>query len=171
MGVVVGAHGVRGLVRLKSFAEEDEALGSYGALTDEAGKDLGLQIVGKAKGVLLGKLDGVSDRDAAQALKGTRLYLDRSVLPPAEEDEFYHSDLIGLRVDHVDGWRIGEVVAVHDFGAGDLLDVRLEGSRKTVLIPFDKDTVPEVDLEAGKLVIDPMDGLLEEETEPAEPAK
>jgi len=162
LGVIVGAHGVRGQVRLKSFAEEETALADYGPLEDDGGQPVRLSLTGKAKGVLIAKIVGVADRDAAQALKGTNLFVARDALPAAEEDEFYHADLIGLRVDHVDGTEVGTVVAVHDFGAGDLIDVRLAGARKTVLLPFDRDTVPEVDLAAGRLLVDPMPGLLED---------
>lgn len=163
MGVITGVHGVRGVVRLKSFAENPADILSFDALVDEAGKSYRLTSQGQAKGVLLARIDGVGDRNAAEALKGTMLYVPRDALPEAEEDEFYHADLIGLRVDRMDETELGTVVAVHDFGAGDLIDVRLAGSSRTVLLPFNEETVPVVDLEAGRLVVDPMPGLLEDD--------
>jgi 16S rRNA processing protein RimM len=163
MGVIVGVHGVRGVVRLKSFAENAVDILSYGPLEDEAGQSYGLKPQGQAKGVLLVRVDGVEDRDAAEALKGTMLYVPREALPAPEDDAFYHADLIGLRVERLDGSALGTVLAVHDFGAGDLIDVRLAGSDRTVLLPFDAANVPVVDPEAGRLVVDPMPGLLDED--------
>lgn len=163
MGVITGVHGVRGVVRLKSFAENPADILSFDALVDEAGKSYRLTSQGQAKGVLLARIDGVGDRNAAEALKGTMLYVPRDALPEAKENEFYHADLIGLRVDRMDETELGTVVAVHDFGAGDLIDVRLAGSSRTVLLPFNEETVPVVDLEAGRLVVDPMPGLLEDD--------
>lgn len=163
MGVIVGVHGVRGVVRLKSFAETPGDILTFDSLVDEAGKPYRLTSQGQAKGVLLARIDGVTDRNAAEALKGTMLYVPRDALPEAEEKEFYHADLIGLRVDRMDETELGSVVAVHDFGAGDLIDVRLAGSTRTVLLPFNEQTVPVVDLEAGRLMVDPMPGLLEDD--------
>jgi 16S rRNA processing protein RimM len=162
MGVIVGVHGVRGVVRLKSFAEDAADMTSYGPLEDEAGKRYALKMQGQAKGVLLARIEGVADRDAAEALKGTMLYVPREALPAPKANEFYHADLIGLRVERTDGSELGTVLAVHDFGAGDLIDVRLSGSRQTVLLPFNETTVPVVDLEDGRLVVDPMPGLLDD---------
>ena len=167
MGAVVGAHGVRGLVRVKSFAESDADMLAYGLLEDDAGKRYVLKLQGRAKGVLLVRIEGVADRASAEALKGTRLHVRRDALPPAEADEYYNADLIGLRVEHVDGSDIGSVVDVQDFGAGVLIDVRLAGSNKTMLLPFDRTTVPVVDLDAGRLLVDPMPGLLGDDPDDA----
>ncbi|MDG2285275.1 MAG: ribosome maturation factor RimM [Alphaproteobacteria bacterium] len=165
IGVIVGVHGVRGVVRVKNFAEDATDITTYGPLEDEAGKRFTLKMQGQAKGVLLARIDGIDDRNAAEALKGTMLYVPREALPAPEENEFYHADLIGLRVEKMDGFELGTVLAVHDFGAGDLIDVRLVGSSQTVLLPFNETSVPVVDLEAGRLVVDPMPGLLDEEEE------
>ena len=165
LGVIVGVHGVRGLVRVKSFTEDPDDIVAYGPLKDAAGKSYELEVTGRAKGMLLVRLAGVSDRNAAEALKGTELQIDRDRLPEADEDEFYHADLIGLRADMVAGECLGEVVAVQNFGAGDLLEIRVDGSRKTVLVPFNAEVVPEIDLDAGRLVIDPPAGLLDDEAE------
>lgn len=163
MGVIVGVHGVRGTVRLKSFAENEADALAYGPLEDETGKPYVLTFQGKSKGSLLVRIKGVGDRNAAEALKGVRLYVPREALPPPAEDEFYHADLIGLRVDLLDGTALGEVLAVYNFGAGDLIDVRLTDSAKTVLLPFNRETVTEVDLAGRRLVVDPMPGLLDDD--------
>src|SRR5436853_5683073 len=120
VGVITGAHGVRGAVRVKSFTAEPEAVAGYGPLEDESGaRQLSLHLIGNAKGVLIAKLAGIEDRDRAEALRGLRLYLPRAALPPPDEDEYYHVDLIGLDAALADGRLLGRVRAVHDFGAGD----------------------------------------------------
>jgi 16S rRNA processing protein RimM len=117
-------------------------------------------LVGAAKGVLIGRLAGVSDRDRAEAMRGLRLYLPRAALPPTGEEEFYHADLIGLEAVLGDGTLIGQVRAVHDFGAGDTLEIaRPEGP--PAMVPFTRAVVPIVDLDAGRLVIEPPPGLLD----------
>ncbi len=155
LGVVAGVHGVRGLVRIKSFTEAPEDLVAYGPLTDEAGtRRFEVRLKGRAKGGLLAEIAGLDDRTAAEALKGTRLYVDRAALPAPEEEEYYHADLIGLRVEDRAGRDLGRVAAVHNFGAGDLLGIEgPEGAER--LLPFTKAVVPEVDLAAGRLVVEP----------------
>ncbi len=173
VGVVTGPHGVRGLVRIKSFTEDPKAVAAYGAVSDETGKvSFKLQLVGQAsKGQVRVKLEGVKDRDAAEALKGTKLYVPRDVLPEPEEDEFYHADLIGLEARLPDGESLGSVRAVFDFGAGDMLEI--EHPNKGVLMaPFTKVAVPRVELAEGWLLIEPLPGLLEPgEPEPGEDAE
>jgi len=156
LGVVVGVHGVRGTVRIKPYTEDPEAVAAYGPVQDESGRhSYRLRVHGLHKGIVLAAVEGVEDRDAALALKGTRLYVDRAALPEvAEEDTFYHADLIGLPVEDTDGRALGRVVAVHDFGAGDLLEVESPDGESRVL-PFTRAAVPVVDLEAGRIVADP----------------
>ena len=170
VGQILGAHGVRGLVKLASFTEDPEAIAHYGKLTDEAGvRTFPIELVGANKGHWIARIDGISDRDAVQALSGTRLFVDRGALPPADEDEFYHADLIGLRAELQDGTLLGTVAAMHNFGAGDIIELSLP-SGKRPLLPFDRETVPEVDPKAGRIVVDPPAGLLDDmktsETEP-----
>ena len=162
VGVIVGVHGVRGALKVKSFTERAEDLFAYGALCRSDGSALpGLKPTGAAKGVLLAKMDGIADRDAALALKGVELFIERDRLPPAdpETDEFYHADLIGLRAETSDGSSMGTVRAVHDFGAGDLIEL-VGGPADHVLIPFTRDAVPMIDVAGGRLVIVPPEGLL-----------
>lgn len=163
LGTVSGARGLKGEVRVRSFTADPAAIGSYGPLTDEAGTRrfrLRVKALGKAPEVIA-VLDGVADRTAAEALKGVKLYVERDALPaPEDEDEFYHADLIGLRADLDGGGSLGTVKAVHDFGAGTVLEVAgPEG--KGVLLPFTRAVVPRVDLKEGRLVVVPPPGLLE----------
>jgi len=161
VGVVAGAHGVRGAVRIKSFTAEPKDIGRYGPLRDESGgTQYKLRVIGSAKGVVVATLSGVEDRNRAEALRGLRLYLDRDALPPTGEEEFYHADLIGLEAVLGDGTPIGEVQTVNDFGAGDTLEIRRpEGP--PLVVPFTRAVVPVVDVAGGKLVVDPPPGLLE----------
>lgn len=155
LGVITGAHGIRGQVRIKSFTADPEQLTAYGALSDAKGdKVFKLTVNGQSKGQLIAKIKGVNDRNAAEDLKGQELFIERSRLPAPDEEEFYHADLIGLAVETIDGEAYGTVKAVHDFGAGDILDIKLT-SGKGAMLPFTKETVPTIDLDAGKLVVNP----------------
>ena len=153
LGVVAGPHGVRGLVKVKAFTEVPESIAAYGPLTDEDGREhFGVEILGKASGMILARLEGVSDRDQAVALRGTRLFVLRSALPAPTEEEFYHADLIGMSAVSASGQDIGKVHAVHNFGAGDILEIRTaEGG--SLDLPFTKAAVPKVDLAAGCLTV------------------
>jgi 16S rRNA processing protein RimM len=161
VGAVAGAHGVRGAVKIKSFTATPEDVARYGPLEDESGeRQFSLRLIGAGKGVLIGHLSGIADRNQAEASRGLRLYLSRAALPPTEEDEYYHADLLGLEAVLTDGTPVGTVHAVHDFGAGDTLEiVRSEGP--PVMVPFTRAVVPSVDLTAGRLVLDPPPGLLD----------
>jgi 16S rRNA processing protein RimM len=168
LGVVTAAHGVRGAVKVKSFAQRPKDVAAYGPLEDEDGAArYTLSVIGPAKAdVVIAKVSGVADRDTAEALRGARLYLPREALPAPAEEEYYHADLIGLAAMLGDGARLGEVRAVHDFGAGDTLEIaRLEG--QPLMVPFTRAVVPVIDMAAGCLVVDPPEGLLD----PPKPAR
>jgi 16S rRNA processing protein RimM len=161
VGIITGAQGVRGAVRIKSFTAVPEDVAAYGPVADEAGqREFVVRPVGRAKGVVIATIAGVADRDAAERLKGMRLYVARDKLPAPGEEEYYHADLIGLAAVLRDGTPLGRVRAVHEYGAGDSLEVVRE-SGATVMVPFTRAAVPEVDLAAGRLVIEPLDGLLD----------
>ncbi|MBK5934727.1 16S rRNA processing protein RimM [Rhodovulum imhoffii] len=159
VGAITGAFGVRGEVRLKSFCATPEAIADYAPLYTPEGRGFSLRLTRPVKGGFAARLSGVDSKDAADALRGIRLYAGREVLPALPEDEFYHTDLIGLEVIDTGGVRLGEVRAVHDHGAGDLLEIHGPGLGSTVLLPFTNDCVPTVDLAAGRLIADPPEGL------------
>jgi 16S rRNA processing protein RimM len=165
VGVIGAPRGVRGELRVKSYTADPAALAGYAPLTDESGRREFRLTLLEAKGdMLVARIEGVADRDAAEALKGVRLYVARAALPPAGEGEYYQADLIGLRAETRDGAALGTVRAVEDFGAGPLLEIAL-GDGRSVLVPFTDAVVPVVDLGAGRVVVDPPPGLLDGEEE------
>ena len=171
MGRVLGAHGIKGAVRVLSYAAVAEDIARYGPIEDESGgRRFSLRVVGQVRGAVLVEVEGIGDRDAAAALKGTKLYVQRSALPSPEEGEFYWDDLVGLRAEIVGGTMLGEVVAVHDYGGGPSLEVKREAGAP-VIVPFTNRVVPVVDLKGGKLVIDPPAGLFETPSSQSEDGK
>jgi 16S rRNA processing protein RimM len=148
------AHGVRGEVRLKPFTEDPLAVTRYGALESEDGnRRFEIEAVRPAKDMLVARLKGVTDRDAAEALKNIRLFVAREKLPQPEADEFYHADLVGLTARKQNGETVGTVKAVHNFGAGDLLEIE-PAAGATIMLPFNEVTVPVVDIAAKTIVVE-----------------
>jgi 16S rRNA processing protein RimM len=163
LGQIGAAHGVRGEVRLRSFTSDPAAIADYGPLETEDGRVFEIETLRPAKDHFVVRLSGVRDRDAARALANTKLYVPRARLPEtAEADEFYHADLVGLAAVDRAGNKLGIVVAIHNFGAGDLIEVRAETGGKTELLPFDTTHVPAVDVDAGKIIVDPPQGLFQD---------
>lgn len=163
VGAIAGAFGVRGEVRLKSFCARPADIAAYGPLwTEDGTRRFTVTLERPVTNGFAARLSGVDTREAAAALRGTRLHAERAVLPPLAEDEFYHADLIGLTVLDTGGAEIGTVRAVYDHGAGDLLEIGGPGLRETVLLPFTRDIVPVVDIASGRIVADPPEGLLPE---------
>lgn len=152
----VGApHGVRGEMRLKSFTQDPMAVTRYGSLQSEDGaKTFTVEGARRLKDdMLVVRFRSIADRDAAQALRNLRLYVPRDRLPPAGEDEFYHADLIGLSAVTADGAPFGRVVALHNFGAGDMIEIAPEGGGETAFLPFTQAVVPQVDIAGGRIVV------------------
>lgn len=163
VGIIGAPRGVRGEVRIKSFTANPLDIAAYGPVETEDGRKLTITAVQPVKGMVAARFKGIANRDQAEALKNVRLYIDRALLPEPDDEEWYHADLIGLAVENTDGTRIGTVATVQDFGGGDLLEVALEGHRKTVFVPFTRDVVPVVNVKDGLVVIDPPPGLMDEE--------
>ena len=163
LGVIAGAHGLRGEVRIKCFTAEPGAVAAYGPVFDEAGeRSWKVEVRGRVRGQVIARLGGVEERTAAEALKGIKLHVARDALPEPADEEYYHADLIGLTAELAVGGVLGTVRSVHDFGAGDVLEIAMEGGGD-VMVPFTRAIVPEVDVRGGRVVIDPPPGLLESE--------
>jgi 16S rRNA processing protein RimM len=160
VAAVATAHGIRGALKLRCFTERPADAAAYGPVYDRHGKRLfALKVIGQSRGGILVEAEGIRDRNAAEALRGTELFVPRTALPEIGPDEFYHSDLEGLEVLRRDGARLGVVRTLANFGAGDILEVAADDGR-TLALPFDHDTVPTVDLAAGRLVVEPPPELL-----------
>jgi 16S rRNA processing protein RimM len=148
LGQIGAAHGLRGEVRLHSFTADPSAIARYGPLETDDGRTFEIESLRPAKDHFVARLVGIHGRNAAELLTNVKLYVPRERLPePEAGDEFYHADLVGLAVVDRTGRQLGAVVAVHNFGAGDLSD-------KTELVPFDEATVPEIDLATGRLIVE-----------------
>lgn len=160
VGAIAGSFGVQGEVRLKSFCSDPEAIASYGPLYGEDGKTTyKVKLTRPVAGGLGARISGVDTKEQADALKGVSLFADRDRLPSLPDDEFYHTDLIGLTAQDTGGAVIGTVRAVHNHGAGDLLEILGPGMKSALLLPFTLAAVPTVDLAAGKIVVDLPEGL------------
>jgi 16S rRNA processing protein RimM len=148
------AHGLRGEVRLWPFTAEPQAILGYGVLeTVDGARRFEIETLRPGKDFLVARFTGIADRDAAEALCNVELYVPRARLPPPPADEFYHADLIGLAVVDASGAPLGTVVALHNFGAGDIIEVRRADANDTVMLPFTQAAVPQIDFAGGRIVV------------------
>lgn len=160
VGAFAGSYGVHGDVRLKSFTAEPEDIATYGALSTEDGaQQFEIELTRQLKNAFAAKVSGVLTKEQADALRGTKLYVSRDRLPSLPDDEFYHADLVGLEVFDTGGTLLGRVKSVMNHGASDLLEVHGPGLKSTVLLPFTQEAVPTVDLNSGRIIADPPEGL------------
>lgn len=163
IGAIMGAFGVKGELRVKSFCANPADLDQYGPLSNEDGsQSYELRITRAVKGGYAARIKNIRYRDQAEALKGTALYVAREKLPSLPDDEFYHTDLIGLTVLDTGGEAVGKIKTILNHGAGDILEISGSTFKAPVLLPFTKAAVPTIDLEAGRIIIDPPDGVLPE---------
>jgi 16S rRNA processing protein RimM len=154
------AHGIRGEVKLWSFTADPLAIKEYGPLeTEDGAARFKIESLRTAKDHLVVRFSGIDDRNAAERLTNLRLFVPRTRLPATGADEFYHADLIGLKAVDASGNEFGTVIAVQNFGAGDLLEIKIPDDSETVLMPFTVTTVPVVDIAGGRIVVDPPQGL------------
>ncbi len=160
VGVISGAYGVQGEVRVKSFCAQPDDIETYSPLTSEDGvRSFALALIRPMKNGFVARIAEVATKEEADALKGTQLFARRAQLPVLPDDEYYYSDLVGLEVFDTGGTSLGHVKSVQNHGASDLLEVHQPGATATVLLPFTQAAVPTVDLGAGRIVADPPDGL------------
>ena len=161
VGAIAGSFGVQGEVRLKSFCADPEAIAAYGPLwTEDGTRSFTVKLTrASVSGGVGARLSGVATKEQADALKGVQLFADRDRLPSLPDDEFYHADLIGLTAQDTGGATLGTVQAVHNHGAGDMLEILGPGMKSALLVPFTLAVVPTVDLAAGRIVVDMPEGL------------
>lgn len=171
VGRIAGGHGIKGWVRITSYTEDPLNIGAYGPVSDETGERMfELEVMRMAKAHVLARIPGIGDRNAADALRGVRLFVPRDRLPDLDEDEFYYDDLVGASVETTDGDPLGKVLSVQEFGSGAMLEIGKRRGR-TLLVPFTRDIVPVVDLAAGHIAVNPVPGLLEPVDKPEEEAR
>jgi 16S rRNA processing protein RimM len=164
VGAIAGPHGVRGQFKVKLFAETPAALEQYGALQIDDGRALKLTVKSvNSKGLVIVSAIGVNSREAAEALRGMLLSTSRASLPDPAEDELYHADLLGAAVFHEDGTNLGEVVALYNFGAGEIIEVK-PASGASVMLPFAGESVLSVDIPNRRVVLAPPAGFLYDDT-------
>lgn len=155
VAVILSAHGVRGQVKIRSFTDKPKSLFKLGALSDSTGtKSYLLTFLGGTDDAMIASIEGITDRNAAERLKGTVLYAEASRLPKRKKNEFYHSELIGLSAILKNGEIYGKVIATHNFGAGDILEIELPG-HKTEMIPFNSNFFGKVDTTGNSIVVMP----------------
>ena len=160
----IGApHGVRGAVRLHAFTADPADVTAYGPLeTEDGARRLKVKSLRPAKNALVAVIEGLNDREDADRLKNVRLFVDRSKLPAPDEDEWYHADLVGLDVRNGAGDTVGTVASMQNFGGGDLMEIRYEGMRQTVYVPFTREAVPAIEVAKGFVIVDPPAGLIDD---------
>lgn len=155
LAVITAPHGVRGAFRLRCFTERPESVAAYGPVCDERGRELfALEVLHRVPGGVVARAPGITDRDAAEKLRGKALFVPRARLPEPGPDEFYEADLLGLEVVEPSGRRLGRVAALFDHGAGEILEIETDVG-ELLDLPFTRAVVPEIDLEAGRLVVVP----------------
>ena len=152
------AHGIRGELRLRSFTQDPRAVTTYGPLESEDGTQrFEIEALRPAKDHFVARFAGIDNREAAEKLTNLKLYVPRDRLPPIEDDEtFYFADLVGLTAVTPDGAPLGTVTAVHNFGAGDMIEIRPQGGGEPHMVPFTDANVPEIDIAAGRVVVVPL---------------
>lgn len=156
LGQISAAHGIRGEVTIRTFTAAPDAIAAYGPLTDRDGfRSFIVKVVRVTDKGVVARISGVQDRNGAEALRGTELYVDRAALPQIGDAEFYHADLIGIEAFTADGVAYGRVIAVQNFGAGDLLEIKRPGARESELVPFTNACAPTVDIAARRIVVAP----------------
>lgn len=167
LGHIATVHGIRGEVVIKSYTQDPGDIAAYGPLSDDKGeRRFVIESVRVTPKGVVARIKGVTDRNSAEALRGIALTVAREALPEASGDEFYHADLIGMTAVDPEGQVIGKVLAIHNFGAGDLMELQLTGVKQTELVPFTDPVVPTIDIKAKRLTV--IMPVLVGEPEPAE---
>ena len=157
LGKFGAAQGLKGEIRLQSYTADPFAIGSYGALTSDNGRKFEITHLRSGKNILIARVKNITDRTEAEQLTNLALYVDRSLLGEIqEEDEYFHADLVGLNVETDDGTQLGKVLALFNFGAGDMLEIKPAEGGKSVMLPFTKIAVPHINLNEKHIIVDQL---------------
>jgi 16S rRNA processing protein RimM len=155
---ISSAHGIKGAVKVKSFTEDPMSVADFTVLYNkDASEEYALEVQSCSQNMLLAYIDGVNDRNEAEALKNKELFIYRDELEDPEDEEFYYEDLVGLRVKLQNGKEYGQIYSIQNYGAGDILEVKLKSDNKKVLMPFTKEIFPNINIKSGSVVIIPPD--------------
>jgi len=160
IGKILTAHGVRGFVKLRCFLEDPHDIEEYSPIVDAKGKAYKISLKNPVKGDWVASLDGVTDRNVAETLRGLELFISRDQLPETEDGEIYIEDLVGLTCINSEGEKLGEVIDFQNFGAGDLIEIRPKDGGKTYYLPMVEPYVGEFDLEKGTILIEPAEEFM-----------
>lgn len=165
IGIIVGVHGIKGEVKVKSFTSLDKSIDKYGTVESQHGRNFEIKVVGHSKDILRVKVAGCDDRNAALELVGTQFFVEREILPETKaEDEFYQIDLIGLDVKLVSSdLVVAKVAGFYDFGAGEILEIKIAETGKLEMLPFNHSFVPEVNVKEGYVVVSSLSMFVDEE--------
>jgi len=156
LGQFGAAHGIRGEVKVNAYTEDPLGVAGYGPLTLDDGRVVEISGLRQQGEAVIARVKGISDRNGAETLRNHKFFVDRSLLPPLdEEDDFYHADLVGLKAETEQGEPFGRVLAVPNFGAGDLLEIEPAGGGRSFYLPFTRAVAPVVDIAGGRIVIVP----------------
>jgi 16S rRNA processing protein RimM len=154
LGAIAGAQGIKGEVRVKSFTANPVDVASYGEVLGDNGQTYRLKAKHETQGIVVVAIDGVTDRNAAEAMKGIKFYIKRDQLPELSQNDYYHADLLGLRLEDRAGNLIGHIISVEDFGAGDVVEVKDANGKTDLCLPFTASIFPEVDLQKGVAIVE-----------------
>jgi len=168
VGTVTGPHGLKGDVKIKSFTENPRDVAAFGPVTNKSGKQtFNVSVISANQKGLVAELSGVRGREAAEAIRGLDLYIPRDLLPELDKSEFYYSDLIGLRVEDINGEVVGVVILIDNYGAGEIMEVNLKDGRME-MFQMSQEVVPEIDLKNGRIVVNPPTEVFVDENQDRE---
>ncbi len=161
VATIIAPHGIKGEVKIRTHTESPETIEEYSPLLSASGTksyDVKIRQV-IADDLVIARVDGITDRDAAEKLRQTQLFITRDEMPDVEEDEFYHTDLIGLTVKNIEGKDQGVVIALHNFGAGDIIEIKFNSKPQSIMWPFTKEIVPTIDIKNRFIIINPPETI------------
>jgi 16S rRNA processing protein RimM len=160
VGVITSVNGVKGYVKIRSFTEHPQDIMTFKKIFDVSNKEYNINIINLKKDYVIAGIKGIDSRDEAEKLRNIRLYIKRSELPNAGQEEYYHADLLGLDAKLKDGTNFGLVKNIVNFGAGDIIEIYDLNSEKTIYYPFTKQYVPEINLEKRYIILEPLEEVL-----------